>query len=164
MRMDNRVQWAPCTKKDAESTIWHRWVQMYLIRYIMSIMHLGFRDQRYPPNLLFLYTDALMETLVLRISEIASDKFFTMPGKLSLGISVITGKKKLTNLIDNRVSRYRVLLKEPSSRRHSSFWVQPLNEPRGNGAPWGVLNHQLRLWHHSSLMGGICDYLRAVHS
>lgn len=94
---------------------------MYLITYIMSIMHLGFGDQRYPPNLLSLYTDVLMETLVLRISEIASDKFFTMPGKLSLGISVITGKKKLTHLIDNRVSSYRALLKEPSSRRHSSF-------------------------------------------
>lgn len=63
-----------------------------------------------------------MEILVLRISEISSDKFFTIPGKLSLEISVITRKKKLTLRIDNWASSYRTLLKkEPSSRRNSPF-------------------------------------------
>ena len=88
----------------------------------MSIMHLSFRDQQHLLKLLSLYTDPLMEIVVLRISEISSDKFFTVPGKLSLGISVITAKKKLTLQTGNWAYSYRTLLKKkPFSRRNSPF-------------------------------------------
>jgi len=42
--------------------------------------------------------------LVLGSSKIASDKFFVILGKVSLGTSIITYRKKLTLLTDHRIS------------------------------------------------------------
>ena len=70
--------------------------------------------------------------LLLRSTEISSDKFFVIPGKGSLGISIIIYTKfKVTELM-MRVPNYRMLLlrKQPSFRKHSPSRGQPLNEPR----------------------------------
>lgn len=39
---------------------------------------------------------------ILGSSEIASDKFFAIPSKIFLGIPIISYKKKLTHLTDDK--------------------------------------------------------------
>lgn len=48
--------------------------------------------------------------LVLGRREVASEKFFAIPGRAALGMAISMYRKKLTLLTGDRASSYRTLL------------------------------------------------------